>query len=422
MDASQIGLTIALVVLLVFSAFFSSAETAYTSVNKIRLMNMSDGGNKRAGRVLGLTEKYDRVLSTILVGNNIVNITSTALATLLFSSLIADRNIAALISTVVMTAAVLIFGEVTPKLLAQQWSERIAIAYYPVIRFFIIILYPINVIFSGWKWLLKKIFKFEKRSTITEGELLTIVEAAEEEGELQEHESQLIRSAIEFEDLDVRDIMIPRVNVVAVEENADMETVYAKFTENGFSRMPVYAETIDSVVGVLHEKDFYCALHDGATSIKGLVKSSAIVSASMKISTVLRLMQKEKIHLAIVVDEFGGTEGIVTLEDILEELVGEIYDEHDEVEELFRKVDDDVYAVSGDENLTEMYEKLDLDPPENVDATTVGGYMTELMDKIPEVGETVSAGELTFEVTRADAKHVLEAKVTRTPGEESEEE
>lgn len=420
MTPTQIGLLISLIILLVFSAFFSSSETAYTSVNKIRLMNMEQNGSRRAAKVLALTERYDKLISTILVGNNIVNITSTSLAALLFASLIADDSIAALVSTVVMTAAVLIFGEITPKMLAQQWSEQMAILYYPLIRFFVVVLTPINVIFGGWKWLLKKIFKFEKKSTITEGELITIVETAEEEGELKEHESQLIRSAIEFEDLDVKDIMIPRVNVVAVEENADMETVYSKFTENGFSRMPVYAETIDSVVGVIHEKDFYAALHDKATSIKGIVQSSVCVSASMKISTVLRMLQKAKIHMAIVVDEFGGTEGIVTLEDILEELVGEIYDEHDEIEILFRKLDDDRYAVSGDENVEDMFDKLGLDAPEDIDATTVSGYVTELMDKIPEAGESVTAGKLKIDVTKASAKHVQEVVVTVLPGETDE--
>lgn len=413
MDAGQIGLLIALIVLTLFSGYFSGAEMAFTSANKIRLMNMAEGGNKRAKSVLKMTENFDKLLSTILVGNNIVNITSASLATVFFTSIIVNNpNLATTVSTIVMTVAVLIFGEITPKMFAKEKPEAMAMASYPLLKLLMFVFTPINLIFSGWKWLLRKIFKFEKTSTITEGELLTIVETAENEGELQEHESQLIRSAIEFEDLDVKDVMIPRVNVIAVEQNADMETVYARFNEHGFSRMPVYAETIDAVVGVIHEKDFYALMHDGGTSIKGIVQSSVCVSSSMKISTVLRMLQKAKIHMAIVVDEFGGTEGIVTLEDILEELVGEIYDEHDEVEVLFQKISDDTYIVSGDENVEEMYEQLELDVPEGIDSTTVNGFVTELMDKIPEEGEKLELENLEIEVTKANAKHVEEVRVT----------
>ena len=268
--------------------------------------------------------------------------------------------------------------------------------------------------------MLRKIFKFKKTSTITEGELLTIVETAENEGELQEHESQLIRSAIEFEDLDVKDIMIPRINVIAVEENSDMESVYDKFVQHGFSRMPVYAENIDAVVGIIHEKDFYALLHDGGKDIKSIIQSSVCVSSSMKISTVLRMLQKAKVHMAIVVDEFGGTEGIVTLEDILEELVGEIYDEHDEIEILFKKVDDKTFIVSGDENVEDMYEKLDLSAPDDTESTTVSGYITELMDKIPQTGEKLTLKDIEIEVTKASAKHVQEVKVTLLENEEEE--
>ncbi|MBQ7224667.1 MAG: HlyC/CorC family transporter [Clostridia bacterium] len=422
MDGGQIGLLLAIVVLIVFSGFFSASEMAYTSVNKIRLLNMEQNGNKRAGKVLRETENFDKILSTILVGNNIVNITASSLATLLFTSLILNASLAATVSTLVLTVVVLIFGEITPKLFAKEKPEACAMAFYPLLKFFMYALLPINFIFSGWKWLLRKMFKFEKTSSVTEDELLTIVETAESEGEIAEHESQLIRSAIEFEDLDVKDVMIPRVNVIAVEENAEMESIYKSFTENGFSRMPVYSETIDAVVGVIHEKDFYALLHDGGKSVKSIIQPSVCVSSSMKISTVLRMLQKAKIHMAIVVDEFGGTEGIVTLEDILEELVGEIYDEHDEIEILFRPIDDKNFIVSGDENVEEMFEKLELTSPEDISATTVSGFVIELMDKIPEVGEVLNLEKLTIEVTKASAKHVQEVKVTLVDEEQEEEE
>ena len=422
MDSGQIGLLLAMAVLVVFSGFFSASEMAFASINKIRLLNMEQSGNKRAGAVLRYADNFDKLLSTILVGNNVVNITASSLGTLLFASLIANPSVAATVSTAVLTVVVLIFGEITPKLFAKERPESCAMAFYPLLRFFSIILLPINVIFSGWKWLLRKIFKFEKNSTITEGELLTIVETAEEEGEIGEHESQLIRSAIEFEDQDVRDVMVPRINVKAVEKSYDMEKIYSIFVENGFSRMPVYNETIDSVVGVIHEKDFYKLLHDGQKNIESIIQPSVCVSSSMKISTVLRMLQKEKVHMAIVVDEFGGTEGIVTLEDIIEELVGEIYDEHDEIEILFKKVDDTTFIVSGDENLADMYDKLELIAPEDVDATTVSGFVIEQMDKIPEVGETMEVTRLSFEVTKATEKHVQEVKVTLKPIDEEDEE
>lgn len=420
MDGTQIGLLLAIIILIMLSGYFSASEMAFTSVNKIRLMNMEANGNKRAGAVLRATENFDKLLSTVLVGNNIVNITSASIATLFFDSLIKSANLATTVSTVVMTVVVLIFGEITPKLFAKEKPEACAMLFYPLLKMLMIVLTPINLIFSGWKWLLRKIFKFKKTSTITEGELLTIVETAENEGELQEHESQLIRSAIEFEDLDVKDIMIPRINVIAVEENSDMESVYDKFVQHGFSRMPVYAENIDAVVGIIHEKDFYALLHDGGKDIKSIIQSSVCVSSSMKISTVLRMLQKAKVHMAIVVDEFGGTEGIVTLEDILEELVGEIYDEHDEIEILFKKVDDKTFIVSGDENVEDMYEKLDLSAPDDTESTTVSGYITELMDKIPQTGEKLTLKNIEIEVTKASAKHVQEVKVTLLENEEEE--
>ena len=353
---------------------------------------MEANGNKRAGAVLRATENFDKLLSTVLVGNNIVNITSASIATLFFNSLIKSANLATTVSTVVMTVVVLIFGEITPKLFAKEKPEACAMLFYPLLKMLMIVLTPINLIFSGWKWLLRKIFKFKKTSTITEGELLTIV--------------------------DVKDIMIPRINVIAVEENSDMESVYDKFVQHGFSRMPVYAENIDAVVGIIHEKDFYALLHDGGKDIKSIIQSSVCVSSSMKISTVLRMLQKAKVHMAIVVDEFGGTEGIVTLEDILEELVGEIYDEHDEIEILFKKVDDKTFIVSGDENVEDMYEKLDLSAPDDTESTTVSGYITELMDKIPQTGEKLTLKDIEIEVTKASAKHVQEVKVTLLENEE----
>lgn len=311
---------LALVLCIVLSGIFSATETAYSTASKVRLTTMSDEGDKKAGKVLKLLNNYEKVLFTVLVGNNIVNITATTLATLLFIALMGD--IGATVSTIVITVVVLLFGEISPKMLAKQHPEGFAKSIYGFLRACMVILTPITFILGGWKWLLSKMFRFPQTASFSEEELITIVETAENEGQLEKHESELIRSAIEFEDLDVRDIMVPRVNVEAVPEDATMEEIYKVFVESGYSRLPVYRDDIDTIVGILHEKDFSVLLHDGKTDIKPIIKKCIYLTQSIKISTALGMLQKEKIHMAIVVDEFGGTDGIVTLEDILEELVG----------------------------------------------------------------------------------------------------
>lgn len=410
---------ISIIVLIFLSGLFSATETAYSTASKIRLTNMAEDGNKKAAKVLKLVENYDKVLFSVLIGNNIVNIVMSTLSTLLFVGLIGSSNIGATVSTIVSTAAVLIFGEITPKMLAKQNPEKFSCGIYGFIKFNYIILTPLTVVFRGWKLLISKMFRFKQTATFTEEELITIVETAENEGELEKHESELIRSAIEFEDLDVRDIMIPRVNVEAVPIDADMEKIYSVFSQSGYSRLPIYSEDIDNVVGILHEKDFNTLLHDGKTDIKPIIQKCIYLSPSIKISTALNTLQKAKIHMAIVVDEFGGTEGIVTLEDILEELVGEIYDEHDDEEEPIKKVSDSTYVVKGEENFEEVLDTLDVKAsPEATEATTLGGFVTEQLDRIPVAGDKLSFENLEMEVLKANEKQVQEIKVTVFPQEE----
>ena len=414
MDPYQIGLLVALLILIALSAFFSATETAYSSCNKIRLKSMETQGNKRAARVLKQLDSYDKVISTVLVGNNIVNITMTTLATLFFVEILTSTkaaDFAPTISTIVMTVLVLIFGEITPKTLAKENAESFACGVSGTVAFIMIILYPINWLFSVWRKFVSLIFKKKKEQTYTEDELLTIVETAEEEGGIKQHESQLIRSAIEFEDLDVDDIMVPRVNVVAIEEETSLDNINELFASSGFSRLPVFAKTIDTVIGVLHEKDFYQLLREGGTDIHDKISPCICVSLNMKISKVLRMLQKAKVHLAIVVDEFGGTAGIVTLEDILEELVGEIWDEHDEVEVLYKQIDDNTFLVQGNENLDDMFEELGVETRVEFDSTSVGGWVTEQMEKIPVAGESFTFENLDIVVTKANARRVLEVKV-----------
>lgn len=410
---------LALVLCIVLSGIFSATETAYSTASKVRLTTMSDEGDKKAGKVLKLLNNYEKVLFTVLVGNNIVNITATTLATLLFIAMMGD--IGATVSTIVITVVVLLFGEISPKMLAKQHPEGFAKNVYGFLCACMFILTPITFILDGWKWLLSKMFRFPQTASFSEEELITIVETAENEGQLEKHESELIRSAIEFEDLDVRDIMVPRVNVEAVPEDATMEEIYKVFVESGYSRLPVYRDDIDTIVGILHEKDFSVLLHDGGTDIKPLIKKCIYLTQSIKISTALGMLQKEKIHMAIVVDEFGGTDGIVTLEDILEELVGEIYDEHDSEEEQIKKIDDHTYIIKGDENFEEMLEELDVkSPDEETEATTVGGFVSEQLDRMPAPGDKLTVDGMEMEVIKATDKKVDEIKVTVLPSQDED--
>lgn len=410
---------LALVLCIVLSGIFSATETAYSTASKVRLTTMSDEGDKKAGKVLKLLNNYEKVLFTVLVGNNIVNIIATTLATLLFIAMMGD--IGATVSTIVITVVVLLFGEISPKMLAKQHPEGFAKNVYGFLRACMFILTPITFILDGWKWLLSKMFRFPQTASFSEEELITIVETAENEGQLEKHESELIRSAIEFEDLDVRDIMVPRVNVEAVPEDATMEEIYKVFVESGYSRLPVYRDDIDTIVGILHEKDFSVLLHDGGTDIKPLIKKCIYLTQSIKISTALGMLQKEKIHMAIVVDEFGGTDGIVTLEDILEELVGEIYDEHDSEEEQIKKIDDNTYIIKGDENFEEMLEELDVkSPDEETEATTVGGFVSEQLDRMPAPGDKLTVDGMEMEVIKATDKTVDEIKVTVLPSQDED--
>lgn len=418
-STAQAFMWLALIVCFILSAVFSATETAYSTASKVRLTTMADEGDKKAAKVCKLLDRFEDVLYAVLVGNNIVNITATTLATLLFIAMLGD--VGATVSTIVVTVVVLLFGEITPKILAKQNPEGFAKSVYGFLRCCMFVLTPITFVLGGWKWLMSKIFRFSKQASFSEEELITIVETAENEGQLEKHESELIRSAIEFEDLDVRDIMVPRVNVEAVPEDATMEEIYKVFAETAYSRLPVYRGDIDTIVGILHEKDFSALLHDGKTDIGPIIKKCIYLTQSIKISTALGMLQKEKIHMAIVVDEFGGTDGIVTLEDILEELVGEIYDEHDREEEQIRKINDNTYIIKGDENFEEVLEKLDVkSPDEETEATTLGGFVSEQLDRMPAPGDKLTVDGMEMEVTKATDKTVDEIKVTVLPPEEDE--
>lgn len=412
---AYLWLLLPIIILLIMSAMFSASETAYTSAGKIRLRTMQADGNKKAGKVLKFLDNYDDLLSTVLIGNNIVNIVMTTLTTIFFMELITNSSsIANVVSTIVTTVAVLLFGEISPKAIARHNPEKAALMLYSWVRVCYCILMPLTLIFKGWKKLLGKVFKLGKVKSITDDELVTIVETAESEGELDSHESRLIKNAIEFDDLEVKDIMVPRVNITAIADDMPAKAIADIFIESGYTRLPVYHETIDSVIGILNQKDFNLIYYEsGQDSVSSAVQPVLTVAPMMKISMVLRMIQRAKIHMAIVVDEFGGTAGLVTLEDILEELVGEIWDEHDEPEDYLRQLSDDEYVATGYANLDDMFERLGVDTKEEFDATTVGGWVIEKLGRIPSPGNAFLFENLRVTVTKANAKRVLEVKIKR---------
>lgn len=416
MDSSLIGMTVAIVILVMCSAYFSATETAFTSLNTIRMKTWAENGDKRAARALAVGEDYDKLLSSILIGNNIVNITATTISTLLFTKIFVTYG--ATISTVVITIVVLIFGEISPKSVAKEFPERFAMFSAPILRVIIVVLTPLNFLFSMWKKLLSKIFKPSGDDGITEEELMGIVDQAESEGGLDAHEGDLIRASIEFNDLDVSDILTPRVDLVAVDEESTMQEVGALFVENGYSRLPVYHETIDNIIGVIHQKDFYKARVRGEDRL-AMIKSPVVYTTpNTKIFKLLRILQMNKVHMAVVVDEYGGTEGIVTLEDILEELVGEIWDEHDEVTEFLHKQPDGSYNIDCTTDLDDMYDLFEIKG--ECEASTVSGWVLEQIDRIPKQGDHFIAEGLEVTVTAVDNRRVMEINVKPVPQETAE--
>lgn len=413
-------LWVALVILVGFSAFFSASETAFSSLNQIRLKSRAEDGDSSAARVLNMAEQYDKLLSTILIGNNIVNIAAASIGTILFTQMLgAERG--ATVSTIVLTIIVLIFGEVTPKSLAKEMPEKVATAVSPFLVLLMALMTPLTWLFTQWKKLLGHFVHSGEADTITEGELMTMVSEAENDGELTDRESELIRSAIEFDDVEVEEILTPRVDVVAVEDDIPLEELAQTFAESGYSRLPVYHGTIDNIIGVVHEKDFYIARLKKATKIDDLVVPTLYTTGSTQISQLLRTLREQHHHMAVVVDEYGGTEGIITLEDILEELVGEIWDEHDEATEDFRKQSDGSWLVSGSASVDDLYEELDLPEEEDIDSNTVNGLVQEKTCHLPKVGDRFTLGEYDGVVTRTAKRRVTEVRLTpAAPAEDAE--
>lgn len=409
------GSIMLLVVLILFSAYFSATETAFSSLNRIKLKNEAQKGDKRAQKTLDICEKYDKLLSTILIGNNIVNILSTSVATALFVFYFPKNGVT--ISSAVMTVIVLIFGEITPKSIAKEMPEEFAKFSTPLISLLLVLLSPLNFVFSLMKNAIKHMFNIKGDNSITDQELLTMVEEAKNDGGIAEEEGHLLISAIEFYDLDVSDILTPRVDVVAVDVEDSRDSIKTAFRASGFSRLPVYRDTIDNIIGIINEKDFHYA-----EDINEIIHPAVFVHENMKISKVMALLKHKKSHLAVVTDEYGGTVGVVSLEDILEELVGEIWDEHDLVKEDFECISANLYRVSGNAAVEKVFEIFELSENEEIESTTVSGWAAEVLGHIPEPGESFDYESLNIKISKAEQNRVTEVIISKVdPDQEKDE-
>ncbi|MBQ7822439.1 MAG: HlyC/CorC family transporter [Clostridia bacterium] len=413
MDGDSILSIVTLVILILFSAFFSATETAFLSFNKIKMKTAAQDGDKKAQKILDLFEKYDKLISTVLIGNNIVNIAASSIATVLFIKMMDNAPHAPTIATIVITIVVLICGEITPKRIAKEIPDKVTVFTYPLIKFLTIVMTPLSFLLNLWQKLVTKIFNFQGESGMTEDELITMVDEAQQEGGIDEDEGELIRSAIEFNDVEVRDIITPRVDVSAVPADSTVEEIASVFYETGYSRLPVYNNTIDDIIGILHEKDFYYMRHKGVSDFTSAIGKAVYVSEHIQISDLLKMFQREKAHMAVVLDEFGGTLGICTLEDIIEELVGDIWDEHDEIVEQFTKCEDESVLVDSSARALDMFEYFDIKPLDEDDLPqTVNGWALKELGHLPEIGETFDYKNMHVEVTKVDKKIIEEVRIT----------
>lgn len=388
---------------IIMSAYFSATETAFSSLNRIRIKNMAEKGNRRASLVLHLSENYDSLLSTILIGNNIVNIACASLATVLFVNMLGE-DAGASISTIVTTVIVLIFGEVSPKSIAKESPERFAMFSAPFLRILVKILTPANFLFHQWKRLLSLVFKSNRDDKITEEELLTIVDEAEQGGTIDKDESMLIRSAIEFNELEAMDILTPRIDVAAISSDTSKDEIAELFMKTGYSRLPVYEESIDNITGILYQKDFHNYIYHTDRGIHDFIRPVLFITKNRNVSDLLKELQNKKLHIAVILDEFGCTVGIVTLEDILEELVGDIWDEHDKIVQEIEQISDSEYLVSGKANIENLLEELCAG--EETDVLTVGGWVMKMLHRIPVEGDTFTSDDLDVKVTKMDGRRI----------------
>ena len=404
MDNSDLWKIILIVAMMIFSALFSGTETAFSSVNKLRLKNYEAQGSKKAAKALRLANRFDEVLTAVLIGNNIVNIAASSVSTLLFISIFGSNGAA--ISTIVITLTVLTFCEVIPKSYAKKNAEKIALAFAGPLTFLITLFKPLVFLLNK----LSAVFdRGDEAPSVTEDELKYMIDEIEEQGVIEEQESELVKSALEFDDITVNEILIPRVKVIGVEVNSTIDDIKELFSSEMYSRLPVYEKSLDDIIGIITNKAFFKMLVEGRSDIRSIIQEVPHISDSKLISEAMKDMQRSKVHLAVVIDQYGGTKGIITLEDIIEELVGEIYDEDDEIIASVVKLADDRYEVAGDLSISDMLEQIGLDDDiVDTECTSVGGWVTDVMEHIPDAGETTETGRF-----RLTAKEVSEQTVDK---------
>ena len=399
-----------LIVLMVLSAMFSASETALTAANKIRLKNQAEEGDKRAEGALKLSENYDNTLSGLLISNNIVNTLSASLTTVVFTAILGEGGVG--VATAIITVLLVVFGEVLPKTFAAGNAEKFIKITQKPLHIIVFVLTPFIKILELLKNILMK-NNGEDSPSFTEQELISIVDEIEDEGVLEEDEADLVQSAIEFNDICADEILTPRVDICAIDKNSTKEQILQLFLQNNYSRMPVYENSIDRIIGFINQKDFFAAVIKGVQSpVESLIKPCRYVPPKQKIIDVMQLLQKDKVHMAVVTDEYGGTLGIVTLEDILEQLVGEIWDEHDEETQQIFKSGEDSYEVLGETYMDDVYAEILNTKNKNIDGRqTLSGYIMELMEKIPSQGDSCGDAFLRYTVQTVKENRILKVKV-----------
>lgn len=403
-------------VCLLLSAYFSATETAFSSANTTRLRTLAEKGSGGAALALKLLEQYDRLLSTILIGNNIVNIATASIGTVLFVRHYGDAG--ATISTVVVTVVVLIFGEISPKSIAKDCAERCAMLSAPILRVFIWVLLPLNRLFSLWKKLLSRVFRLGGESKMSQEELLMLVDEVQQDGSIDRDEGELLKNAIGFSEQEAQDILIHRVDLAALPVTAGKEEIAALFTQTKYSRLLIYEDSIDHILGTVHQKDFYVGCGVTDKPLRDIIAPPVFALENEPIRLLLKKLQQAKTHVAVVVDEYGGTCGIVTMEDILEELVGEIWDEHDEEEVFLRKLGPDTYTVDAAMDLEDFAAYFHVKTGSEM--VSVSGWVMEQFGRVPEVGDSFICGDLQVEVMRVENHRIEEIRVVQRAAEPSE--
>ncbi|KAB8125758.1 HlyC/CorC family transporter [Gracilibacillus oryzae] len=413
MDDIPLSSIIILATLIFLSAFFSSAETAFSSVNKIRLKNLVDEGRRGSKNALHMAEHFDNTLSTILIGNNIVNIAASSISATIANTVFGG-NMALVISTVIMTILILIFGEILPKSLAKEHAETYTLMISGILFVLIKLLTPVNFLFVKLKLLASRLFaKNEPMPSVTEEEIKVMLDISEEEGVIDKEERQLIHRSMDFDDTIADEILTPRIDMVAVDVEQPIHEIKDIFFEERYSRIPVYEDSIDNIIGILSEREFLTHLVKyGDVNIRELIREPLFVVESMKISTLLPQLQREKVHMAIVLDEFGGTSGLLTLEDVLEEIVGEIWDEQDEKTSLISQINENVYKFDAQYQLDDFAEKMKVPSPES-SYHTLGGWVIENFEAIPSNGDTFHYENLKVSVDEVTDRRVRKVKVER---------